>query len=68
MTDEPKNAEWIVTGTAKLRGIVATVHAVDRQEAIKKANAGEFIGGIELDVGELVDYEFDLAEAGADLD
>lgn len=64
----PKNAEWIVTGSAKLRGVTTVVHAVDRQDAIRKANAGEFIGGIDLDVGELVDYDFDLAEAGSDLD
>lgn len=65
---EPKNIEWIVSGTAKLRGVSTTVHAVDRQEAIRKANAGEYIGGIDLDVGELVDYDFDLAEMNAELD
>lgn len=63
---ESKNIEWIVSGTAKLRGVSVTVHAVDRQEAIRKANAGEYIGGIDLDVGELVDYDFDFAEAGTD--
>lgn len=63
---KPKNIEWIVTGDAKLRGITTIVHAPDRQEAIRKANAGEFIGDIDLDVGELVDYDFDLAEANSD--
>lgn len=66
MAKEPKNIEWIVTGTAKLRGITTTVHAVDRQDAIRKANAGEFIGGIDLETGELVDYDFSLAEAGTE--
>lgn len=63
---EPKNFEWIVTGTAKLRGITATVHAKDRQEAIRKANDGEYFGEIDLETSELVDYEFNLAEAGSE--
>lgn len=61
-----KDIEWIVSGTAKLRGVKATVHAETHQEAVRKANCGGFIGGIDLDVGELVDFEFDLAEANSE--
>lgn len=68
MTKHPKNVEWIVSGTAKFRGVSATVHAPDRQEAIRKANAGQYFGGIEIECAELVDYEFNLAEVGIDHD
>lgn len=66
MANGPKNVEWIVSGVAKLRGVTTTVHAIDRQEAIRKANAGEHIGGIDYETAELVDYDFNLAEAGVD--
>lgn len=65
---KPKNIEWVVSGSAKLRGVTAIVHAVDQSEAVKKANAGDFIGAIEYDGAELVDYDFDLAQHGTDLD
>ena len=65
---KPQLIEFIVTGNAKLRGVTTTVHAYDRQEAIRKANAGEYIGGIDLDVGEMVDYDFHLAEPNCDVD
>lgn len=58
---QPKNIEWIVTGSAKLRGVTAVVHAIDQREAVKKANAGEWIDGVEYDGAELVDYDFDFA-------
>lgn len=62
---KPKNIEWIVTGTAKLNCVTTTVRAVDRKEAIRKANAGENIGGIDFDVREL---KFKFAETDIDLD
>jgi len=65
---KPQLIEFVVTGDAKLRGVTAIVHAHDRQEAIKKANAGEVFEGIDLGVGELVDFDFHLAEPNCDID
>lgn len=58
--------EYIVSGTAKLRGVTCVVHAHSHQEAVQKANAGERIGDIEYDTAELVDYDFTLAEVGVE--
>jgi len=65
MPRQPLN-EYVVSGTGKLRGITCTVHAHDRQEAVRKANAGEIIGEIEYDGAELADYDFTLAEVSAE--
>jgi hypothetical protein len=58
--------EYIVTGTAKLRGVACIVHAHDRQEAIKKANAGEHVGEMEYDTAECADWDFTLAEVNVE--
>lgn len=62
---EPKNIEWVVTGSVKLNGATVIVHAANHREAVEKANAGKFIGGVEWDGAELADYDFHLAEANS---
>jgi hypothetical protein len=59
--NKPENIEWIVSGRVAYSGATCTVHAKDRAEALAKANAGDIIGGIDLDGAEMVDYEFRIA-------
>lgn len=63
MATEPKNIEWVVTGSVKLNGATVIVQAANHRDAVEKANAGQFIGNVEWDGAELADYHFHLAEA-----
>lgn len=60
---EPKNVQWAVTGRVTYGGAICIVHAPDRAEAIRKANAGEFLGEIDVDGAEAVDWDFKNATA-----
>lgn len=57
--DQP--IQFIVTGRATLSGVSCIVQAKDRVEAISKANAADFLEGIDPESGEIVDWEFDHA-------
>lgn len=63
---KPKNIQWIVSGRATYSGATCVVHAVDRAEALKKANAGDYIGSIDIEGAEMVDWEFRIAEYDCD--
>jgi hypothetical protein len=65
---EPKNIEFIVTGRVIHSGATCIVHAKDRVEAIRKANTGKYLGGIEINGAQLCDWHFKKAEPNVDDD
>lgn len=66
MAKEPKNIQWAVHGRVTYGGALCIVHAPNRAEAIRKANAGEFIGEIDTEGAEAVDWTFGSAEPDLD--
>lgn len=59
---QPENIQWIVSGRAVFSGASCVVHAKTRAEAIKKANAGDTIDGIDTAAAEMVEWEPEIAE------
>lgn len=62
MAKHPKNIEWIVTGRAQVIGATCIVHAVSRDEAMRKANEDKIIGEIEFECGSIADFRAARAE------
>lgn len=65
---EPENIQWIVTGRVTFREASCVVHAKDRDEAIRKANALDNIDGVDTRGAELCDCDFRHAEADVEKD
>ncbi len=63
---QPQNIEWVVSGRVTYRGATCIVHAKDRAEAVRKANDGDSIDGIDTQAAEMVDWEFGTAEPSVD--
>lgn len=59
---QPENIEWIVSGRVTYSGATCIVHAKDRDEAKRIAQAGHFIGEIDIDGASLCDWDFRIAE------
>lgn len=63
---QPENVEWIVTMNVETRGSTAIVHAKDKDEALRKANAMEIIGELDHSGAETVDWKATHVEANTD--
>jgi len=65
---KPENIQWIVSGRCTFSGAICVVHAKDRAEALRKANAADNLDGIDTEGAEMVDWEFGIAEPDVEND